>query len=97
MDKLMWRNQLNAILGLLVIIIPWLGFPRTIIAIILTIIGLLIFIFSAIGSRDWYKNGNNSIISTKRSKEKIDNIPSVEEENNSNTENEPEEETIDKE
>lgn len=97
MDKLMWRNQLNAILGLLVIIIPWLGFPRTIIAIILTIIGLLIFIFSAIGSRDWYKNGNNLIIGAKRSKEKIDNIPSMEEENNSNTENEPEEETIDKE
>lgn len=96
MNKLMWRNQLNAILGLLVIIIPWLGFPRTIIAVVLTIIGLLIFIFSAIGSRDWYKNGKGSIISTKRPKEKINNISGIEEEDNSNTEDESEEETIDK-
>jgi len=55
MNKLTWRNQLNAILGLLVIIIPWLGLPRTMIAVILTIIGLLIFIFSAVGSKEWNK------------------------------------------
>ena len=46
MENEKYKNWNNFFLGLLVVVVPWLGWPRGLINILLVIFGLLIALFS---------------------------------------------------
>ncbi len=63
MNSIIWRNRANAILGLMVVLLPLTGFPGNIKTFLFIILGGLIFIFGFTGSHNKAENGTNDSIS----------------------------------
>jgi hypothetical protein len=51
MRNIIWRNQASAILGIMVILLPFAGVPEFVKNIFFVILGLLIVLFGFTGSR----------------------------------------------
>jgi VIT1/CCC1 family predicted Fe2+/Mn2+ transporter len=52
MNKSIWKHKANTVLGLLVIILPFLGLPKEAKTVLFVVFGLLIFLFSFMAGRE---------------------------------------------
>ncbi len=58
MNSIIWRNRANAILGLMVALLPLTGFPGSFKTFLFILLGGLIFVFGFTGSHN--KTGDDS-------------------------------------